>query len=225
MKIVIANSKNWFSLKKTIKDNNEVLFINNPHDLNLNTLKEFNPNLILFPHWSDIVSENIVKKYKCILFHTAPLPYGRGGSPIQNLILKGFTEAPVCAIKMTSRLDSGPIYFSKIISLNGNLDQIFKRLNKVVNEIIEQLICNLPEPKEQIGEPYIFKRLTFTENEIKKSMAISEIYDHIRMVDHKDYDKAYISFGKYKISFSNAELLNNKINAKVTIFFNKSNCE
>ena len=78
MKIVIANSKNWFSLKKTIKDNNDILFINNPQDLNLNTLKEFNPNLILFPHWSNVVSENIFKKYKCILFHTAPLPYGRG---------------------------------------------------------------------------------------------------------------------------------------------------
>tara|TARA_Y100000589_G_C27161659_1_gene633028 strand:+ start:389 stop:1057 length:669 start_codon:yes stop_codon:yes gene_type:complete len=221
MKIVIANSKNWFSLKKTIEEKNNILFIKNSNDLKLSTLKEFKPNLILFPHWSNIVSEKIVEKYKCILFHTAPLPYGRGGSPIQNLILKGFTKTPVCALKMTNSLDSGPIYMTKIISLNGNLDQIFKRLNKVVNEIIEELINNLPKPKEQIGESYLFKRLTSNENEIKKSMSISEIYDHIRMVDHEDYDKAYISFGKYKISFSKAELLKNKINAKVTILFDR----
>ena len=38
MKIVIANSKNWFTLKKNIEDNNDILFINNAIDLNLNTL-------------------------------------------------------------------------------------------------------------------------------------------------------------------------------------------
>ena len=47
----------------------------------------------------------------------------------------------------------------------------------------------MPKPEEQIGELYLFKRLTFKENEIKKSMSISEIYDHIRMVDHEDYEK------------------------------------
>ena len=34
----------------------------------------------------------IIKKYNCICFHTAPLPYGRGGSPIQNMILKKFKK-------------------------------------------------------------------------------------------------------------------------------------
>ena len=46
-----------------------------------------------------------------IVFHTAPLPYGRGGSPIQNLIVRGhISPAPVCALKMVSGLDEGPIY-------------------------------------------------------------------------------------------------------------------
>ena len=75
-----------------------------------------NPDLVFFPHWHWIVPSEIHRTYQCILFHAAPLPYGRGGSPIQNLILNGFKEAPVCALKMTEGLDSGPIYTKKKVT-------------------------------------------------------------------------------------------------------------
>tara|TARA_Y100000589_G_C26603049_1_gene407123 strand:+ start:134 stop:364 length:231 start_codon:yes stop_codon:yes gene_type:complete len=68
MKIVIANSKEWFSLNKNIENNNEILFIKNKDDLKLSVLKSFKPHLIFFPHWNSIVSEEIFKNYNCIFF-------------------------------------------------------------------------------------------------------------------------------------------------------------
>lgn len=211
MKIVIANSKDWFNLNKNVENKNDILFIKNADDLKLSLLEEFKPNLIFFPHWNSLVSEDIVKNYKCILFHTAPLPYGKGGSPIQNLILKGFSEAPVCAIKMTSRLDSGPIYIKKKISLKGNLSEIFKRLNKVVNQIIKELIEDLPKPQQQVGEEFIFKRLKDKDNILPFDANLEDIFNRIRMLDDPSYPNAYIEYGDKCIEFRNAKIIDNKI--------------
>ena len=113
MKIVIACSKKWFEVDKQIIEQNDVLILSEKEDLTLSVLSDFKPDFIFFPHWNWIVSAEIHKNYECVVFHTAPLPYGRGGSPIQNLILENFSSSPVCALKMTSELDAGPIYAKK----------------------------------------------------------------------------------------------------------------
>ena len=110
MRILICNSKNWFSPNKEIRDFCTVKEISRKEDLNLKLIHEFKPDYIFFPHWSWIVDKNIHQNQKCIVFHTAPLPYGRGGSPIQNLILNGYEYTPVCALKMTSDLDLSLIH-------------------------------------------------------------------------------------------------------------------
>ena len=139
MRIVIASSKKWFKLEQEIKENNEVTFIENKDQLTFKKLANISPDFIFFPHWNWVVPEPVFKRFRCILFHTAPLPYGRGGSPIQNLIIRGFKEAPVCALKMGSVLDAGDIYAHYNISLKGSLTKIFERMNIVVNNLINQI--------------------------------------------------------------------------------------
>jgi len=36
-----------------------------------------------------IILKEIFENYEIILFHMTDLPYGRGGSPLQNLIVRG----------------------------------------------------------------------------------------------------------------------------------------
>ena len=38
------------------------------------------------------------------------LPFGRGGSPLQNLIVRGYKETMLSAIKCVGEVDAGPIY-------------------------------------------------------------------------------------------------------------------
>ena len=85
------------------------------------------------------------------------MPFGRGGSPIQNLILRGYKHSPVCALKMTSGIDSGPIYMKRNLSLEGSLKEIFKELNLIINELIGELINNLPRPTPQMGKDLFLK--------------------------------------------------------------------
>lgn len=219
-KIIIACTKNWFlknsEVKKFLKKKN-IFLITQRRNLNINFIKKINPNIIFFPHWSYKVDEDILNKYKCICFHTAPLPYGRGGSPIQNLIIKNFKKSPICAIKMTKDLDAGPIYIKKIINLRGTLNEIFERMSIIIFEMIKILMVKKIYPKKQRGKVFKFIRLKENNSEIKDEINIQKIYDKIRMLDSDCYPNAYIKINNFKFLFSKPILKKNSIicNAKI----------
>ena len=217
MKIIIANSKEWFKPSKSILFKNEILSIKKNNQFNIEKIRQFGPELIFFPHWNWIVPEEVHKEFNCIIFHTAPLPYGRGGSPIQNLILNGFKESPVCALKMESKFDSGPIYLKKIINLEGSLSEIFNNLNLIINQMMEELIDYLPIPKEQEGDIVIFKRLQEKDNLIPKNISLKKTYDRIRMLDDNSYPNPFLNYGNLKIQFYEAKLMNGEIYCKAKI--------
>lgn len=217
MRLIVCDSKGWFNLNSDIKKENQIKFITKKRELNLELLENFNPSYIFFIHWSWIVDPKIYSSYESILFHTAPLPYGRGGSPIQNLILKGFKSSPVCALKMTKELDSGPIYSKIKISLEGSLNTIFKRLNNAINDLIRKIITKKIIPTEQVGNPFLFKRLSEKDNEIPLNLNLEEIYDRIRMLDDDKYPNAYIKYGDNKIEFYDAKYKSNYLSVKCKI--------
>lgn len=218
-KYVIACAKKWFINHPKSDEFNkfEFIYILNEKDLTFDNLKDLNPRFIFFPHWSWKVSPIIYENFECIIFHTAPLPYGRGGSPIQNLILRGFKNSPVCALKMTNEIDGGPIYDMINVSLSGSIDTIFNNISTCIEELILRICKNRPNPIPQSNNIKTFKRLSYQDNELLNSYSIDELYDRIRMVDGCDYKKAYINFGNYKIEFSNAEIINNELRAVVRI--------
>lgn len=211
MRIVIASSKKWFKLEQEINENNEVTFIETKDQLTIKKLVNISPDFIFFPHWNWVVPESVFKRFKCVLFHTAPLPYGRGGSPIQNLIIRGFKEAPVCALAMGSELDAGDIYAHYNISLQGSLTEIFQRMNIIINILIKQIIREIPEPKKQNGKKFEFRRLSEKDNVIQKDFSIAKIYDYIRMLQHEEYPNPFIIFGDLKIEFSSVEKTGGKL--------------
>jgi methionyl-tRNA formyltransferase len=218
----MAYSKDWF--KKHPKSDEfkklELIEITKKRDLSLENLKKINPRYIFFPHWSWKVEPEIFETYDCIVFHTAPLPYGRGGSPIQNLIIREINKSPVCALKMTNVLDGGPIYDRVEISLDGNIDEIFSKIAICVEDLIIKICQHNPIPSPQKGNVVSFKRLSYADNQLSKDYSIKELYDRIRMVDGKGYKRAYISFGEYKLEFTEAKLANNQLSAKILMFKN-----
>ncbi len=217
---VVATSKDWFSRHPKSNEYNKlsIYYIKDKDELTIEILDKINPRYIFFPHWSWIVNSEIYDRYECIIFHTAPLPYGRGGSPIQNLILKGYKKSPICALRMSKTLDGGPIYKTIEVSLEGNIDEIFARISTHIEDMIIDISKFNPEPIIQKGQPFYFKRLTYENNEIDSSLSLGEIYDRIRMVDGEDYERSYINFGEYKIEFKNAEIKDNQIYANIRLF-------
>lgn len=223
MKVVIVTLKSW-NIKNTQKlqqlynDNIKIYLITEKEQLNISYLEDINPKYIFFPHWSWEIPKNIYEKYNCIVFHMTDLPFGRGGSPLQNLISRGIENTKISAIKVEKNFDAGPIYLKKDLNLNGTAEEIFIRASGIIfREMIPEIISNEIVPKNQIGKAIVFERRTPKQSQINSELSIEQIYDYIRMLDCDGYPNAFIKFGPYKLSFSRASKRDGKIVADVEI--------
>ena len=106
-----------------------MILLSNPKKLTLNYVKKINPEFIFFPDWSWIVPQVIIENYKCICFHESDLPKFRGGSPIQNQIIRGVTKTKTTAFIMNEKIDAGDIILQKNLSLEGSIQEIFSRMS------------------------------------------------------------------------------------------------
>lgn len=119
-----------------------------------------------FLNWSQRVGKEWTDNYECVNFHCTALPYGRGGHPIENLILNGHTSTVITAHRMTEEIDAGPIYATcGPVSLDGTKDEILARFVNPVADLIEWIAEAKPTPIPQTGEPTYFKRLNPDEYE------------------------------------------------------------
>jgi len=223
--LVIAQSKIWNSdlisnLRKTI--NFEIVEITDSDQLNFKFLNDLKPKFIFFPHWSSIVSSDIHENFECIIFHMTDLPFGRGGSPLQNLIVRGLSETKVCAIKCVAGLDAGPIYLKRSLSLDGSAQQIYFRASRIIEEMILEIVENKPQPTEQVGEVVVFKRRSPHESKISNFRSVDELYNFIRMLDADGYPHAFIECGELRIEFRNARVVNGRLSADSCFIENDS---
>ncbi len=197
--------KNWFLIK-------------DPKKLTFKYVNSIKPKYIFFPHWSNKVNSKITQNFDCICFHETDLPYGRGGSPIQNLILRNHKTTVICALKMTDILDAGPIYLKRKLRLDGNAQKIFERASRIIFAMIEVIVNKEISPKAQKGKVVKFKRLKSNNSEIsKKILSLKDLYDHIRMLDAKSYPSGYINYGNLRIEFKKAKLNKKSICSSVNI--------
>ena len=192
--------------------------IQNPNKLTADYISTINPKYIFFPHWSKIVPEQILNLSECVCFHETDLPFGKGGSPIQNLISRGYKNTMISALRMTNEVDSGPIYLKKKLVLEGIAEDIYLRAAKIVAKMIKIIIDENITPQRQTGKSGFFKRRNPSESEIPISIkSVSKIYDHIRMLDAPEYPKAFLNFGEFKYEISAPQKKGNRIIAKIEI--------
>ena len=230
-KIIIATVKSWnienaLKFKNQFSENYDVEVISNQKDLSLREITRISPSYIFFPHWSWIIPENIYKKYECIVFHMTDLPYGRGGTPLQNLILNKIYKTKVSAIKVEKGIDAGPIYLKKSFNIGrlSNAEEIYRRLSKVIFlEMIPYILQYKPTPKKQTGKIVTFIRRKPEESNILQSKIsnLDDAYDFIRMLDAEGYPKVFIKKDKIKILFSDVNKLKNKLIGKYEIIYEK----
>jgi methionyl-tRNA formyltransferase len=181
-------------------------------------LEQQKPAIIFIPHWSYIIPDGIYNNFECIVFHMTDLPYGRGGSPLQNLIVAGKTETKISAIKVEKGIDTGPIYLKENLSLEGTAQNIFERSTMVIEKMIKDIIQLNPKPYKQEGKIVEFKRRKREDGNISKLETLEQIYDYIRMLDCEGYPNAYLETPHFILEFSKAELKpNTEINAHVRI--------
>lgn len=217
---VVVGSKSW---NRRIFDDviseypGQWHFINSREQLVSDRLRSLAPRYIFFLHWSWKVPEEIVKTYECVCFHMTDVPYGRGGSPLQNLIVRGHQSTKLSALRMTDEIDAGPVYLKEELNLAGSAEEIYLRANYLAAKMIDTIIRERPKPAAQTGEVVAFARRKPDQSEIQDAASLLTLYDFIRMLDAEGYPRAFITHRGFRYEFSGAQLEDGRVTANVII--------
>ena len=221
MSIIIVSNKEWH--RKYVKEiatrtNKDVIYIDNKECITHDYLNKLQPEWVFFPHWSYIIPAEVYENMNCVIFHMTDLPFGRGGSPLQNLIARGIYETKLSALKCTAQLDAGDIYIKQPLSLWGTAEEIYLRAAELTKEMIIQIVKEKPQLHKQQGEPVVFRRRKPSEGDIGKLKYLSEVFDYIRMLDADTYPPAFLDKNNLHIEFTRASLKDGHILTDAKIF-------
>ena len=220
MSYVIATKHDWIpgiADRVARRVNEECFLIDKKQDLSFENLRRLQPCFVFFPHWSWNIPEDVYDSFECVLFHMTDLPFGRGGSPLQNLVSRGIYDTRISAIRCIAEVDAGPIYLKRPLSLNGNAEEIYMRASSIIEEMIVEIVKERPQPQPQRGRTVRFQRRLPHESAIGELTELRRIYDFIRMLDASSYPAAFLESEHLRMEFTRASLKADCIKADVTI--------
>lgn len=208
-KFILLSEKSWHDdmfVELSARSDESWKRIKFKNEFTVDTLNRIRPEKIFIPHWSYIIPKEIWINFDCVVFHMTDLPYGRGGSPLQNLIIRGHRETMISAIKVDNGIDTGDVYCKSHLSLEGTAHEIFNRsapiMTEMIKRIIDEQLCTSP----QIGTPVIFKRRKKEEGRLNQLSTLTKIYDYIRMLDAEGYPNAFIETEHLILKFKDAKV-------------------
>ena len=214
-KYVLCSTPEYYSYRlfnRLFNKYNKTWLLITDKDCFNNNIMKILPIQCYFLHWPYIIPNNIYNNIECINFHTSNLPYGRGGSPLQNQIIENIYLSHIYSLRVCENgIDKGPYYNKQQISLQGNIFDIFLLISNMAFEMICDIIDNNISPTH-LNDDYnnhIYKRIK--NNKLVTGLELNKIYDQIRMRDFKYYEKTYIEIDNVKISFSRAYFDGDKI--------------
>jgi len=208
MKILCVGYRDWakniyFKLKKKKKKNQKFYFHFNKLNLEKKIYK-IKPDYILFYGWSWYIKKKIFSKFKCLMLHPSALPKFRGGSPLQNQIIRNINSSAVTIFIINDILDGGDIVYQSKLSLRGTLEEIFKRISMIGFKATYKILNSkkIKQKKQNHSKATYFKRrrpeqseITF--NELRNSEPIY-LYNKLRMLADP-YPNPFIKIQNKKI--------------------------
>ena len=144
------NSKILNRIKK------KIFFIKKIDSKIISKITENNYDLLITAGYPLIFPKKLIKasKFGTINLHAGKLPSYRGGSPLNWQIIEGKKYIFINIIKMTKKIDAGPIYITRKILLksNENIKDLHEKVNKIYPYMVEntiQKILKKTKPKKQ----------------------------------------------------------------------------
>tara|TARA_B100000035_G_scaffold256174_1_gene225973 strand:+ start:1543 stop:2463 length:921 start_codon:yes stop_codon:yes gene_type:complete len=107
-----------------------------------NFLKDLNPDLVIVVAYGKIIPKRFlnIPKYGFFNVHASLLPKWRGAAPIQRSIMNLDTETGISIMKITEKLDAGPVILQEKIKINENIDTL--TLSRVLSELGARAMLN-----------------------------------------------------------------------------------
>jgi len=114
-------------------------------------MAEFDADLMVVAAYGLILPQAILNlpRHGCLNVHASLLPRWRGAAPIQAAILAGDEETGVSLMKMTTGLDSGPVFARQPVRIGDkeNGGELHDRLAQLGGEILCEYLPDILEAK------------------------------------------------------------------------------
>jgi methionyl-tRNA formyltransferase len=217
---VVASQRPWnaeLAQRLAARTGERIVAIHNADDLVVEKLDALRPRFVFIAHWSSRIPDAVWSAHECVIFHMTDVPYGRGGSPLQNLIVRGHRDTQLSALRCVRELDAGPVYLKRPLSLEGSAGEIFVRADRLIEEMICDIVRDEPVPVEQLGEPVMFKRRRPEDGNLRQAATLENWYDFIRMLDAEGYPRAFLDVSGIRLEFSKVRRDGDRLIAEVVL--------
>jgi len=119
-----------------------------PQDVNSNAsyefLKSLHPDLLCVVAFGQILSRSILEipKIMAVNLHASLLPKYRGAAPINWALIKGETQTGVSVIKMSQKMDAGPIILQKSLDIkeSDNAQTLEDKLSTLGADLVLEVL-------------------------------------------------------------------------------------
>ena len=195
-------------------------------DYSLKSCKEFFENnefdIGISYGWQRLIPESILNKFKYGVFgtHASPLglPYGKGRSPLNWSIIRGFRQVYFNLFKYVVKADSGMIYSTTKFEINDwdtiesikvkDLMVTKNQVGKLIEDYKNDSIKLFPQ-KDNIEETFFLKRSP-KDGKIDLSSSVTDIHNLIRGVT-KPFPGAFLMCNDMKVTIWDAVPFDNQL--------------
>ena len=127
-------------------------------------------DLVFVLGYTKILEDKFLSRNKLVMvIHESNLPKGRGFSPIQWQILEGVENIKVCLIEAKNKVDSGDIFETEEINLDGT--ELYDEIRfaqaaatiKLINKFLKKYPIFQREPQK--GNPTYYRKRNFYNTE------------------------------------------------------------
>ena len=182
----------------------------------------------MFYGWSWIIPEKIHKNFLCLALHPSKLPFFKGGSPLQNQIMKGHFNSAVSVFRINNRIDGGDIFFQKKLNLKKSIPAIFKDLTKkgylITNSFLNNFVKGNVIFKKQRKKGSFYKRRNPSMSEFKideiKKIKFEKFENFVRALNDP-YPNAFFCTKNYEIKVKSVKKV--RKNSKLICLNDKKN--
>ncbi len=180
-------------------------FINNK-SINLNFSENYkyvkNQDIVIPISYTKILSDSFFNSNKLVVgVHPSNLPRDKGFAPVQNQILKNRNKIYLTFFQLTSKTDSGPIYFKNFFKLVGNElhNEVRKKQALLIKKMIIKFLNKYPNIKKetQKGKSNFNKRRYPEHNKLNINKSIKKQFNLLRVSDNEKFP-AYFIYKKHK---------------------------
>jgi len=148
-----------------------------------------NPDVIIVAAYGQMIPQIILDTplYKCINVHASLLPKYRGGAPMHKAIQNGETTTGVTIMQMAMKMDSGPIYAQREISIldKDDVGTLEEKLSIVGRDLLLDTLPNitdgslLPKPQDEAKITYAYN-IKREEEHLDFNLSAKSVENHVR---------------------------------------------